>query len=121
MYSQGAQLAKERGVIVADTKFEFGIDDDGVLRLADEVLTPDSSRYWPEEKYEIGRPQPSFDKQFVRNWLSDNWNGVGIPPQLPDEVVEFTRSKYIEAYERISGKSFDDWYGASALDAEDDD
>ena len=121
VYLQGAQLAKERGVIVADTKFEFGIDDDGVLRLADEVLTPDSSRYWPEEKYEIGRPQPSFDKQFVRNWLSDNWNGVGIPPQLPDEVVEFTRSKYIEAYERISGKSFDDWYGASALDAEDDD
>ncbi|MBP1160635.1 phosphoribosylaminoimidazole-succinocarboxamide synthase [Rhodococcus sp. PvR044] len=114
IYFRAASFAADRGIILADTKFEFGLDADGNLVLADEVLTPDSSRYWPAEGYEPGRVQPSFDKQFVRNWLTgqeSGWDRASDtpPPPLPQEIVDATRSRYIEAYERISGLSFDDW------------
>lgn len=116
IYKQAADMAEERGLILADTKFEFGLDADGNLVLADEVLTPDSSRYWPADGYEVGKPQPSFDKQFVRNWLTSPKSGWDKdsgtpPPALPGAVVEATRSRYVEAYERISGKRFADWVG----------
>ncbi len=119
IYSQAADHALTKGIIIADTKFEFGVDTDGTLRLADEVFTPDSSRYWPADTYTQGVVQPSFDKQFVRNWLTgpeSGWDrhGTAAPPPLPDEIVEATRSRYIEAYERISGLSFADWIGAQA-------
>ncbi|MCT1885130.1 phosphoribosylaminoimidazolesuccinocarboxamide synthase [Dietzia cinnamea] len=115
IYSRAAEIAADRGVLLADTKFEFGLAD-GELVLADEVLTPDSSRYWPADDYSPGRVQPSFDKQFVRNWLTGpeaGWNPDADtpPPVLPDEVVAATRDRYIEAYERISGLSFADWIG----------
>ncbi|AVM64614.1 MULTISPECIES: phosphoribosylaminoimidazolesuccinocarboxamide synthase [Dietzia] len=115
IYSRAAEIAADRGVLLADTKFEFGLAD-GELILADEVLTPDSSRYWPADDYSPGRVQPSFDKQFVRNWLTGpeaGWNKDADtpPPVLPDEVVAATRERYIEAYERISGLSFADWIG----------
>lgn len=114
VYSRAAQMAQERGIILADTKFEFGVDADGSLVLADEVLTPDSSRYWPAEGYQEGRVQPSFDKQFVRDWLTgpeSGWvnDGKTQPPALPEEVVAATRRRYVEAYERISGRSFAQW------------
>ncbi|MDI6628368.1 MAG: phosphoribosylaminoimidazolesuccinocarboxamide synthase [Rhodococcus sp. (in: high G+C Gram-positive bacteria)] len=113
IYTRAANFALERGIILADTKFEFGTDADGNLVLADEVLTPDSSRYWPADSYEEGRVQPSFDKQFVRDWLTgeSGWdrNSDTPPPPLPDDIVAATRSRYIEAYERISGLNFDDW------------
>ncbi|MFD4426716.1 phosphoribosylaminoimidazolesuccinocarboxamide synthase [Rhodococcus sp. NPDC058481] len=114
IYFRAASFAADRGIILADTKFEFGLDADGNLVLADEVLTPDSSRYWPVDGYEPGRVQPSFDKQFVRNWLTgpeSGWDRASDtpPPPLPQEIVDATRSRYIEAYERISGLSFDDW------------
>jgi phosphoribosylaminoimidazole-succinocarboxamide synthase len=114
IYSRAVLLAEERGIILADTKFEFGVDRSGALVLADEVLTPDSSRYWPADGYEAGRVQPSFDKQYVRDWLTgpeSGWDRASDspPPALPDDVVEATRARYIEAYERISGLSFDDW------------
>lgn len=120
IYSRGADLARERGIILADTKFEFGRAPDGSLVLADEVLTPDSSRYWEAAAWKPGEVQPSFDKQIVRNWLTSaeaNWDRHGDvpPPPLPDEVVERTRQRYIEAYERISQRSFADW--PDALDA----
>ncbi|MFD1815590.1 phosphoribosylaminoimidazolesuccinocarboxamide synthase [Rhodococcus gannanensis] len=116
IYSRAAIFASERGIILADTKFEFGVDGDGNLVLADEVLTPDSSRYWPMEGYEAGKVQPSFDKQFVRNWLTgpeSGWDRASDvpPPPLPQDIVDATRARYIEAYERISGLSFDDWIG----------
>ena len=116
IYSAAAKLAEERGVILADTKFEFGLDHEGKLVLADEVLTPDSSRYWPAESYEEGKVQPSFDKQYVRNWLTgpkSGWNAKDgtPPPALPGSVVEATRSRYVEAYEKISGKRFSEWIG----------
>jgi phosphoribosylaminoimidazole-succinocarboxamide synthase len=116
IYGRAAIYASERGIILADTKFEFGVDDDGNLVLADEVLTPDSSRYWPADGYEAGKVQPSFDKQFVRNWLTSpesGWDRASDtpPPPLPQEIVDATRARYIEAYERISGLSFDDWIG----------
>lgn len=118
-YIQGADHALTRGIIVADTKFEFGVDPHGDLRLADEVFTPDSSRYWPADTYREGVVQPSFDKQFVRNWLTgpdSGWdrNGNEPPPPLPPEIVDATRARYIEAYERISGLQFSDWIGPSA-------
>ncbi|MGW0043728.1 phosphoribosylaminoimidazolesuccinocarboxamide synthase [Rhodococcus sp. NPDC003348] len=114
IYSRAAIFAGERGIILADTKFEFGIDADGNLVLADEVLTPDSSRYWPAEGYEAGKVQPSFDKQFVRDWLTgpdSGWDRASDtpPPPLPQDIIDATRSRYIEAYERISGLSFADW------------
>ena len=114
IYSRGAALAAERGIILADTKFEFGLGDNGELVLADEVLTPDSSRYWEAATYEPGKVQPSFDKQIVRNWLTgpeSGWDKASDtpPPPLPDDVVERTRARYIEAYEWITQKSFDEW------------
>ncbi|MGW0173151.1 phosphoribosylaminoimidazolesuccinocarboxamide synthase [Rhodococcus sp. NPDC003322] len=114
IYSRAAIFAGERGIILADTKFEFGIDADGNLVLADEVLTPDSSRYWPAEGYEAGKVQPSFDKQFVRDWLTgpdSGWDRASDtpPPPLPQDIIDATRARYIEAYERISGLSFADW------------
>ena len=118
-YGQAAEHARTRGVILADTKFEFGVDRDGMLVLADEVLTPDSSRYWPADTYREGVVQPSFDKQFVRNWLTgahsgwDRHSGTA-PPPLPPEIVTATRDRYVEAYERISGRRFTDWIGADA-------
>ena len=104
IYATAAALAEEKGIILADTKFEFGVDKNGTLVLADEVLTPDSSRYWPADSYEEGKVQPSFDKQYVRNWLtSTDWDKESTPPRLPDDVVAATRARYIEAYERLSG------------------
>ena len=105
LYSEAADYARERGVIIADTKFEFGRLPDGRLILIDEVLTPDSSRFWPTDQYEPGRDQPSFDKQYVRNWLeAQPWDKTPPAPRLPDEVVEGTRRRYLEAYERLTGK-----------------
>jgi phosphoribosylaminoimidazole-succinocarboxamide synthase len=117
VYAHGARHAQERGIILADTKFEFGLLPDAAdssgeapaesLLLIDEVMTPDSSRFWPAEGYQEGRGQPSFDKQFVRDWLSSSgWDKIGPPPELPAEVVERTRAKYIEAYERLTGEKF---------------
>ena len=117
VYNTAAAHALTRGIILADTKFEFGVDGDGELVLADEVLTPDSSRYWPADSYSVGEVQPSFDKQFVRNWLTGPESGWdrhsdAPPPALPEAVVDATRARYIEAYERISGHRFADWIGA---------
>lgn len=107
LYERGAEIALARGIIVADTKFEFGFAD-GELILIDEVLTPDSSRFWPAEGYEPGRPQPSFDKQFVRDWLeASGWDHEPPAPELPPEVIGRTAMKYREAYERITGEPFD--------------
>ena len=106
VYGRGAELAAARGIIVADTKIELGFDSGGTLRLADEVLTPDSSRFWPAEGWRPGGPQPSFDKQFVRDWLTSpraGWDRTGPPPPLPPEVVERTRARYLQAYRRITG------------------
>jgi phosphoribosylaminoimidazole-succinocarboxamide synthase len=110
LYSFAADHARERGVILADTKFEFGLDDSGELVVADEVLTPDSSRYWPADHYEPGRAQPSFDKQYVRDWAaSSGWDKRPPAPAIPVDVVAGTRARYVEAYERISGEPFDSW------------
>lgn len=119
IYSQAAELAAKRGIILADTKFEFGLDSDGNLVLADEVLTPDSSRYWPADSYQEGSVNPSFDKQYVRNWLTCSKSGwkkdEGTPPPaLPGSVVEATRERYVEAYEQLSGRRFSDWIGEPA-------
>jgi len=110
LYSFAAEHAFGAGVILADTKFEFGRDADGVIRVGDEVLTPDSSRFWPADTYKIGRPQPSFDKQYVRDWASGTgWDKTPPAPAIPDDVVAGTRERYIEAYEKITGQRFDDW------------
>ena len=110
VYQHAAEHARERGIILADTKFEFGLDADGVLTLGDEVCTPDSSRFWPADQYEPGRLQPSFDKQFVRDWASSTgWDRNPPAPAIPDDVVARTREKYLEAYERITGESFGGW------------
>ncbi len=107
IYLTAAEYARGRGIILADTKFEFGLLDDQII-LIDEVLTPDSSRFWPADRYAPGGGQPSFDKQFVRDWLeSTTWDKNSPPPPLPDEVIERTRSKYIEAFERLTGETFD--------------
>ncbi|WP_333769750.1 phosphoribosylaminoimidazolesuccinocarboxamide synthase [Streptomyces sp. IBSBF 2435] len=108
VYGRARDVAKERGLILADTKFEFGHDEQGDLVIADEVLTPDSSRYWPADLWEPGHPQPSFDKQFIRDWLTSDasgWDRTGDtpPPELPPEVVEQSRARYVEAYERLTG------------------
>jgi phosphoribosylaminoimidazole-succinocarboxamide synthase len=112
VYSRARDIARERGIILADTKFEFGFDKDGSLILADEVLTPDSSRFWPADQWQPGRAQPSYDKQFVRDWLTSSASGWDRkseqpPPALPDEVVTATRAKYIEAYELLTGTPWD--------------
>lgn len=116
IYSAAAKIAEEKGIILADTKFEFGLDSEGNLVLGDEVLTPDSSRYWPADTYAEGIVQPSFDKQYVRNWLTSEESGWDVesetqPPVLPDNIVAATRLRYIEAYERLSGKRFIDFIG----------
>jgi len=107
LYTAASDYARMRGIIIADTKFEFGLDTDGGnLVLADEVLTPDSSRFWDMEKYEIGRSQDSYDKQYVRDYLESlDWNKEPPAPTLPEEVVENTRAKYLEAFQRLTGKS----------------
>ncbi|MFP6619427.1 MAG: phosphoribosylaminoimidazolesuccinocarboxamide synthase [Pirellulaceae bacterium] len=106
LYIRGSQFAREKGIIIADTKFEWGRFDEELI-LIDEVLTPDSSRFWPLDAYQEGQTQPSFDKQFVRDWLSEtDWDKDSPPPALPDEIVQQTRDKYIEAYEIITGQAF---------------
>jgi phosphoribosylaminoimidazole-succinocarboxamide synthase len=102
--------ARERGVILADTKFEFGLDAGGLLTLGDEVCTPDSSRFWPADEYVVGRPQPSFDKQYVRDWASGTgWDKTPPAPAIPDEVVAATRERYVTAYEKLAGEPFAAW------------
>ena len=105
VYETAADHARERGIIIADTKFEFGVYD-GKIILGDEVLTPDSSRFWSADTYKVGEEQPSFDKQFVRNWLNENWDRQGNPPRLPEDIIKKTSEKYIQAYEKITGKTF---------------
>ncbi len=105
VYNRAADHARDRGIIIADTKFEFGVVD-GKIILGDEVLTPDSSRFWSADTYKVGEEQPSFDKQFVRNWLNANWDRTGNPPRLPEDIIKKTSEKYIQAYEKITGKVF---------------
>ena len=105
VYKRAAEHAASRGIIIADTKFEFGRAGGSII-LADEVLTPDSSRFWAADGYREGADQPSFDKQYVRDWLNANWDRTGTPPRLPQDVIEATSDKYIQAYERITGSSF---------------
>jgi phosphoribosylaminoimidazole-succinocarboxamide synthase len=110
LYEVASRYARERGIIIADTKFEFGLDDEGRLVLGDEALTPDSSRFWPEGEYRPGGVQPSFDKQFVRDYCETlGWDKTPPGPDLPDEVVAGTRDRYVEAFERITGTAFDDY------------
>lgn len=106
IYSKCAEYAATKGIIIADTKFEFGLDENGDLVLGDEVLTPDSSRFWPASDYEIGRGQKSFDKQYMRDWLKENKWDASNPTPIPEDVINTTRAKYIEAYERLTGKKF---------------
>ena len=106
MYATARDHAADRGIIIADTKFEFGRLGDDII-LADEVLTPDSSRFWPGDQYEPGRDQASFDKQFVRDWLTAHWDKQGTPPHLPPDVIQKTSQKYIQAYEKITGRPFE--------------
>ena len=111
VYARAEEIARQRGIILADTKFEFGARNDGTIVLADEVLTPDSSRFWPADQYDPGHAQPSFDKQFVRNWLvspESGWDRASDtpPPPLPEHIVEQTRARYIEAYEMLTGEAF---------------
>ncbi|CAB4867042.1 unannotated protein [freshwater metagenome] len=118
LYEAAAEHARSCGVILADTKFEFGLDADGTLVLGDEVLTPDSSRYWPADGYEVGRGQPSFDKQYVRDWATESgWDKLPPAPEIPEDVVAGTRSRYVEAYERITGESFQAWLERSGAQA----
>src|SRR5215213_1249776 len=115
LYRRGAEHARERGIILADTKFEFGRRADGTIVLGDEVLTPDSSRFWPADGYEPGKSQPSFDKQYVRDWASGSgWDKSPPAPPLPDDVIARTRELYVDAYERITGEPFDAWLERSA-------
>jgi phosphoribosylaminoimidazole-succinocarboxamide synthase len=115
LYEHAAEHARQNGIILADTKFELGLDADGVLTVGDEFCTPDSSRFWPADDYEPGRGQPSFDKQFVRDWASSTgWDRTPPAPAIPDEVVARTREKYIEAYERVTGAPFADWLRRTA-------
>jgi phosphoribosylaminoimidazole-succinocarboxamide synthase len=115
IYERAAHHARERGIVLADTKFEFGRRADGTIVLGDEVLTPDSSRFWPADGYEPGRGQPSFDKQYVRDWASaSGWDKSPPAPEIPEDVVEGTRARYVDAYERITGEPFDRWLERSA-------
>ena len=110
VYARGAAVALAAGILLADTKIELGHDPAGVLTLGDEVLTPDSSRFWPEASWEPGGPQPSYDKQFVRDWLvAAGWDRASPAPELPSSVVEQTRDRYVQAYERLTGSSFDSY------------
>jgi phosphoribosylaminoimidazole-succinocarboxamide synthase len=110
VYSAVAAHARSRGVILADTKFEFGVDADGTLTLGDEVCTPDSSRFWPADEYAPGRGQPSFDKQYVRDWASGTgWDKTPPAPAIPEDVVAATRERYVTAYERLAGEPFGAW------------
>lgn len=110
VYGRGAELTAERGILLADTKLEFGHDAAGVLTLGDEVLTPDSSRFWPADRWQPGRAQPSYDKQYVRDWLDrSGWDRTAPGPELPADVVAHTRDSYVQAYERLTGSSFDSW------------
>jgi phosphoribosylaminoimidazole-succinocarboxamide synthase len=112
IYQKAAEATSAKGVLLADTKFEFGWVD-GELMLVDEVLTPDSSRYWPADRYGLGRPMPSFDKQYVRDWLdSTGWDHTPPAPPMPDDVMAATRARYVEAFNRITGRSFDDYLAA---------
>lgn len=107
IYSKCAEYARTKGIIIADTKFEFGIDENGTLVLADEVLTPDSSRFWPAAEYEVGKSQKSYDKQYLRDWLkTSGWDKNPPAPTLPEDVVSITSGKYVEAYETLTGKKF---------------
>ncbi len=115
VYQRASEHARERGIILADTKFELGLDAGGALTLADEVVTPDSSRFWPADSYEPGGSQPSFDKQPVRDWAAGTgWDKKPPAPVIPDDVVAQTRARYIEAYERIAGEPFSAWLERSA-------
>jgi len=115
LYMRAAEHARSRGVILADTKFELGRRTDGTLVLGDEVLTPDSSRFWPVEGYAVGRGQPSFDKQYVRDWASGSgWDKQPPAPEIPADVVARTREKYVEAYELIAGEPFSAWLERTA-------
>jgi phosphoribosylaminoimidazole-succinocarboxamide synthase len=106
LYDRAAEIAEDAGILLADTKFEFGVAGDELV-LADEVLTPDSSRFWPAMTWSPGAPQPSFDKQFVRDWLTTSgWDRTGTPPELPDDVVAATRERYVTAYEKLTGRTF---------------
>jgi phosphoribosylaminoimidazole-succinocarboxamide synthase len=110
LYRFASEHAAERGILIADTKFEFGLDDEGRLVLGDEAFTPDSSRFWPADEYEAGQPQPSFDKQFVRDYCETlGWEKTDPGPELPAEVVTGTRARYVEAFERLTGIPFDDY------------
>ena len=123
IYRAAAETALERGIVLADTKFEFGrpvSTADGPLVLGDEVLTPDSSRFWPVDQWQPGSAQPSFDKQYVRDWLLSDESGWdrasgGPPPPLPDHIVSATRDRYVEAYERLTGLRFEDWPGTTSV------
>ncbi|WP_026552823.1 phosphoribosylaminoimidazolesuccinocarboxamide synthase [Arthrobacter sp. H20] len=109
IYGRAEKVARSRGIILADTKVEFGLSTDGQITLGDEVLTPDSSRFWDAALYEPGQAQPSFDKQFVRDWLTSDasgWDRVTAPPELPGQIIDRTRARYIEAYERLTGLTF---------------
>jgi phosphoribosylaminoimidazole-succinocarboxamide synthase len=118
IYTRAAEHALQRGIILADTKFEFGLDADGTLTLGDEVLTPDSSRFWPADRYEPGRPQPSFDKQYVRDWAAGTgWDKTPPAPAIPPDVVARTQQLYAQAYERISGEPFAAWLSRVGADA----
>jgi phosphoribosylaminoimidazole-succinocarboxamide synthase len=112
-YSRGAERALERGIVLADTKFELGFID-SELAVCDEVMTPDSSRFWPVDVWEPGSAPPSFDKQPVRDWAeTTGWDKASTPPPMPDEVIAATRQRYVSAYEQISGRSFSEWWGVS--------
>jgi phosphoribosylaminoimidazole-succinocarboxamide synthase len=110
LYERGAEHALKRGIILADTKFEFGLRPDGTVVLGDEVMTPDSSRFWPADGYAPGRSQPSFDKQYVRDWATaSGWDKAPPAPPIPDDVVKGTQARYLEAYERIAGEPLERW------------
>jgi phosphoribosylaminoimidazole-succinocarboxamide synthase len=110
LYAHASAHAAERGIVIADTKFELGLDADGTLTLGDEALTPDSSRFWPAAEYEPGRGQPSFDKQYVRDYCESlGWDKTPPGPDLPAQVVEGTRDRYVEAFERLTGIRFDEY------------
>jgi phosphoribosylaminoimidazole-succinocarboxamide synthase len=119
LYTFAAEHARSRGVILADTKFEFGMDADGELVLGDEVLTPDSSRYWPTQGYQVGKGQPSFDKQYVRDWATaSGWDKKPPAPAIPEDVVAGTRARYVEAYELITGEPFEAFLQRTGASAE---